>query len=87
VSKPPGEADLRALTGRFEDAERRVRALLGHVLTGDRRSLYGEARLVMVDLCRQDFRGPVTATYLAALRDAGGGARAKTVATSPPRFT
>jgi hypothetical protein len=79
VSEPPGEAQLRALSRRFDEVERRLRALIAHAPSADRRGLLGEALKLLVELRREDFRGPVTAAYLAALREAGGGARARTV--------
>ena len=76
---PRGEADLRALSERFSEAEQRIRALIARAASGDRRSLLREALITLVALRGLDFRTPVLAAYLASLREAGGGARARTV--------
>jgi hypothetical protein len=46
----PGEDRLRALSRRFADAERRVRALVTAAPEGDRRELLREALTILVDL-------------------------------------
>lgn len=75
---PEGEADLRALARRFDDAERRVQDLLDRAPEGNRRELLTEALDLLVALRREDLRGPVITAYLAAFRDvrSGGGAGA-----------
>jgi hypothetical protein len=65
----PGEADLRALSERFREAERRIRALIGRAVeTSLRREHLTEALLILIMLRREDFRGPVISAYLMAFR-------------------
>lgn len=71
-SPPPGEADLRALTRRFEDAERRVRALVAQAPDGDRRALLIEALRILIVLRQDDLRGPIISAYLGAFESARG---------------
>lgn len=71
---PPGEDDLGALARRFEDVERRVRALIARAPEGDRRKLLTEALNLLVALRREDFRGPVISAYLAFKRGGDAGA-------------
>jgi hypothetical protein len=68
---PPGEAELRALARRFEEAERRVRALVAEALGGDRRKLAAEAASLLFALRRLDARDPVRDAYLAAFKEVG----------------
>jgi hypothetical protein len=74
---PDGEAQLRALTRRFETAERRVRGLLAKAPAGDRRELLAEALAILHALRREDARGPVVAAYLAAFRAVKRGGKAE----------
>jgi hypothetical protein len=69
---PSGEANLRALSERFSEAEARIRALVAQAPEGDRRKLLTEALSILVTLRREDFRGPVHAAYFAAFKRRGG---------------
>lgn len=82
----PAEVELLALAGRFDQAERRLRALLAQAVDGDRRTLLAEA-LAILHALRLDAQGAgahveaayaVSATAAAALtgRPAATGARA-----------
>ena len=72
-SPPPGETDLRALARRFEDAERRGRALVAQAPDGERRGLYIEVLETLIALRRADLRGPVINAYRAAFETVRGG--------------
>ena len=72
-SPPSGETDLRALARRFEDVERRVRALVAEAPDGDRRALVIEAMRMLAALRREDLRGPVITAYLHAFETVRGG--------------
>src|SRR5215218_6461878 len=61
---PPGEADLRALSERFSEAEQRIRAPIGQAPEGDRSNLLREALLGLVVLRRRNFKDPVVRAYL-----------------------
>jgi hypothetical protein len=76
-AEPPGEADLRALSERFAQAEARIRALLARAPNGDRRALLIEALGLLVALGREDARGPVATAYLVAFREVAGLALAR----------
>jgi hypothetical protein len=81
----PGEADLRGLALRFEQAERRVRALLARAPEGNRRELVAAALTILIALRGEDFRTPVIAAYLAAfrvVRRGGDGSAARDLAGS-----
>jgi hypothetical protein len=69
---PPGEADLRALARAFDEAERRVRALLAEA-AADRRKLAVEAVGLLTALRLLDARGPVYAAYRTAFPAVHGG--------------
>lgn len=60
----PGEADLRALSERFSEAEQRIRAPIGQAPEGDRSNLLREALLGLVVLRRRNFKDPVVRAYL-----------------------
>jgi hypothetical protein len=77
---PAGEADLRALSERFAQAEARIRALLAQAPAGDRRKLLTEALAILVALRREDARGPVAVAYLAAFKESAGLARRRRAA-------
>jgi hypothetical protein len=63
---PRGEADLRALSERFSEAERRIRALIARAQKGDRRGLVIEAIAILITIRRLDFGVPVITAYLDA---------------------
>jgi hypothetical protein len=65
---PAGEANLRALSERFAQAEARIRALVAKAPAGDRRQLLTETLAILVALRHEDARTPVIAAYLAAFR-------------------
>src|SRR5215216_1473394 len=59
----PGEADLRALSERFSEAEQRIRALIAQAPEGDRSNLLRE--LCWAWSCRRrSFKDPVVRAYL-----------------------
>jgi len=67
---PAGEAELRAMAGRFEDAESRVRTLLVEAISGDRSALLAEALDTYRDLKAEQAEEAVFAAYGAALDEA-----------------
>lgn len=64
----PAEADLRALARRFEESERRVRALVAEAIDGDRRRLLREILLVLAELRTLDVGQAVESAYVGAAR-------------------
>jgi hypothetical protein len=55
---PHGEACLRGLARRFEEAEQRIRGLAGAAINGDRRGLLTAALAILIALRQLDFRRP-----------------------------
>jgi hypothetical protein len=70
---PHGEANLRALARRFEEAEQRIRGLAGAAVNGDRRNLLLAALAILIALRQEDFRRPVITAYIAAFTAVGNG--------------
>jgi hypothetical protein len=70
---PEGEAALRALARRFEEAEQRIRGLAGAAINGDRRGLLTAALAILVALRQLDFRRPVITAYVEAFTAVGNG--------------
>lgn len=64
----PAEADLRALARRFEESERRVRAIVAEAVDGDRRELLREILVALAELRALDHEHAVENAYVGAAR-------------------
>jgi hypothetical protein len=70
---PEGEAALRRLAQRFEEAEQRIRGLIGAAVNGDRSQLLTATLAILVALRQEDLRRPAITAYITAFKEVGRG--------------